>query len=727
PASFEPTLDFCFVNIPRFNFEKFQETDSTLTTQMKSVGEVMAIGRTFKESLQKAVRSLEINSSGFEEKTTDCHEIREKLVIPNCGRLWFIADAFRNGFSIDYVYQITKIDTWFLDNIKEIIEAEDELRKAAKSGTPLGFSEMRKAKMLGFSDRRIGELLTLDEEAVRKHRKKINLAPVFKRVDTCAAEFEAHTPYLYSTYETECETAPTARKKVMILGGGPNRIGQGIEFDYCCVHGVMGLKEEGFETIMVNCNPETVSTDYDTSDRLYFEPLTFEDVMEIVEKEKPDGAIVQFGGQTPLKLAIALDAAGVKILGTSPFDIDRAEDRKQFKELLDTLKLKQTNNATVTSLEEGIATATRIGYPVVVRPSYVLGGRAMEIVFDEASLNHYMTYAVKASPDHPILIDKFLEGAIEVDVDAISDGEVVVVGGIMQHIEEAGVHSGDSACSLPPFSLSGDIVDEIRKQTKALAKGLNVLGLINIQFAVKETEIFVLEVNPRASRTVPFVSKAIGVPLAKIAARVMAGRTLKELGFVEEKVLPYFSVKEAVFPFIKFPGADTVLGPEMKSTGEVMGIATEFGKAFAKSQAGAGLDLPLKGKVFISVADKDKPGAAQLAKSLFDLGFKIVSTGKTASEIEGRGAEVERTVKLSEGRPNIVDYIKNGEISLIINTTVGKRAMEDSFHIRYNAIVYGIPYCTTIHGALAALEGIKALLVRKEESVRSLQEYYNES
>ncbi|MBI4379059.1 MAG: carbamoyl-phosphate synthase large subunit, partial [Nitrospinae bacterium] len=554
-------------------------------------------------------------------------------------------------------------------------------------------------------------------------RKENGIKAVFKRVDTCAAEFIAHTPYMYSTYEKECESEPTERKKIMILGGGPNRIGQGIEFDYCCVHGVFALKEDGYETIMVNCNPETVSTDYDTSDRLYFEPLTFEHVMNIVDVEKPDGVIVQFGGQTPLKLAIPLDKAGVKIIGTSPDNIDRAEDRERFKVLLHKLNLKQPDNGTATSQREAVEIATRIGYPVILRPSYVLGGRAMEIVYDDNALIYYMTHAVQASPEHPVLIDRFLEDAIEIDVDAISDGKIVVIGGIMEHIEEAGIHSGDSACSLPPYSLSNKLIHEIKRQTTSLAKELNVVGLINIQYAVKNGDIYVLEVNPRASRTIPFVSKAIGVPLAKLAARVMAGKTLQELGFTAEKKVGHISVKEAVFPFIKFPGVDTILGPEMKSTGEVMGIDTSFGMAFAKSQLGAGVTLPKNGKVFISVADKDKSSVIKIARQFRDLGFNIVGTAGTSAVLEKSGIAVDKVLKVKEGRPNIIDYMKNGEISLVVNTTFGKASALDSYSIRRTALTYNIPYCTTIPGALAAAYGIKAIQ-NGSVDVKSLQEYY---
>jgi len=721
PASFEPTIDYCVVKFPRFAFEKFPQADQTLTTQMKSVGEAMAIGRTFKEALQKAIVSMEIDRYGFEAVSSDMENIKKKLRVPNWERVWYIAEAMRSGMGLDEIYELTKIDRWFLHNMKEIVEFE---KTVGSRQSPISSQQLRRAKELGFSDRRLAELTKTKEIEIRKLRKEYGVKAVFKRVDTCAAEFVAHTPYLYSTYEKECEAEPTKRKKIMILGGGPNRIGQGIEFDYCCVHGVFALKEDGFETIMVNCNPETVSTDYDTSDRLYFEPLTFEHVMNIVDIEKPDGMIVQFGGQTPLKLAIPLEKAGVKIIGTSPDNIDRAEDRERFKELLHKLNLKQPENGTATSQKEALDIAKKIGYPVILRPSYVLGGRAMEIVYDDAALIHYMTHAVKASPEHPVLIDKFLEDAVEVDVDAISDGRIVVIGGIMEHIEEAGIHSGDSACSLPPYSLSKELTVEIKKQTIALAKELNVIGLINIQYAVKNGSVYVLEVNPRASRTVPFVSKTIGVPLAKMAARIMAGKTLKELGFTSEKDVGYISVKEAVFPFIKFPGVDTILGPEMKSTGEVMGIDTSFGRAFAKSQLGAGVVLPKNGKVFISVADKDKSSAVKIAQQFADLGFKIMGTGGTAATLEKSGITVEKVLKVKEGRPNIVDHMKNGEISLVINTTFGKASALDSYSLRRTALTHNIPYCTTIPGALAAASGIKAIQ-NGDLDVKSLQEYYD--
>jgi carbamoyl-phosphate synthase large subunit len=729
PASFEPTIDYCVVKIPRFTFEKFPQADQTLTTQMKSVGEVMAIGRTFKESLLKAVRSLEIGRYGlqpmFSEAQRRTSEVRETiqrmLRWPNWERIWYIAEAFRAGFDVETIHALSHIDPWFLANIQEIVEFEERIGEGQDGGAEL----LREAKELGYADRYLATLLGQGERAIRAQRLQAGINATFKRVDTCAAEFEAYTPYLYSTYERECEANPTSRRKIVILGGGPNRIGQGIEFDYCCVHGVWGLKEDGFETIMVNCNPETVSTDYDTSDRLYFEPLTLEDVLNIVDVEQPEGVIVQFGGQTPLNLAVPLLNAGVHILGTSPDSIDRAEDRERFKELLHRLGLRQPANGAASSVDGAVAIAHQIGYPVIVRPSYVLGGRAMEVVYDESDLRDYVDRAVKASPEHSLLIDKFLEDATEVDVDAIADGETVVIGGIMEHIEEAGVHSGDSACSLPPYSLSSRIMAEIKDQTKRLALELRVVGLINIQFAVKNGDVYVLEVNPRASRTIPFVSKAIGVPLAKLAARVMAGKTLHEVGFTKEREINHIALKEAVFPFIKFPGVDTILGPEMKSTGEVMGIDLTFGRAFAKSQLSVGPagSLPTSGTVFISVKDKDKPAAIQLAKALHELGFAILATRGTADAIRASGIPVEVVLKVIEGRPHVVDYIKSGTVQLLINTTMGKNSIRDSYDIRRAALVYNVPYCTTIPGAFAATQGIKALL-EGPLAINSLQEYH---
>ena len=740
-ASFEPTIDYVVTKIPRFTFEKFPKADATLTTQMKSVGEVMSIGRTFKESLQKALRSLEIDSHGFESRLfvepgdyrynlsdEEVELIETKLRVPNWERLWYLADAIRAGFTMEKIYELTAIDPWFLNNIRQVVEMEGRLIRAKELlDQPEGevFPVLlREAKQMGFADKRLALLWGTSEQRIRDLRHQLAILPVYKRVDTCGAEFEAYTPYLYSTYEEECEAAPSDRKKIMILGGGPNRIGQGIEFDYCCVHGVYALAEDGFETIMVNCNPETVSTDYDTSDRLYFEPLTLEDVLEIVRVEQPTGVIVQFGGQTPLKLAVALEQAGVPIIGTSPDAIDRAEDRERFQELLNKLGLKQPANGIARSFEEAEKIAERIGYPAVVRPSYVLGGRAMEIVYDQKQLRDYMKFAVQASPEHPILIDKFLEQAIEVDVDALADGFTVVIGGIMQHIEEAGIHSGDSACSLPPYSLSQKIVKEIRKQTIALALELGVSGLMNIQYAVKDDEVYLIEVNPRASRTAPFVSKATGRPLAKIAARIMAGKTLKELGINKEIIPEHISVKESVFPFIKFPGVDTLLGPEMKSTGEVMGIDREFGKAFAKAQLGANVKLPTSGKVFVSVKDADKKAIIEPVRKLVEAGFQVVSTKGTAAYLRAHGITAEPINKVKEGRPHCVDMIKSNEIGLVFNTTFGAQSILDSYSIRRSALVYNIAYFTTIAGAEAVVDGILALQ-RENLDVTPLQEYYS--
>ncbi len=738
-ASFEPTIDYVVTKIPRFTFEKFPQADATLTTQMKSVGEVMSIGRTFKESLQKALRSLEIDSYGFESKifaspedyrkalsASELDLLRAKLRVPNCDRMWYLADAMRTGFSLDEIHQLTGIDPWFLHNIEQIIEMEGRLLEAPELNdkSSASFAELlQQAKRYGFSDKRLATLWGITEGDVRQFRWGLGIRPVYKRVDTCGAEFEAFTPYLYSTYEEECEAAPSDRKKVIILGGGPNRIGQGIEFDYCCVHGVFALAEDGYETIMVNCNPETVSTDYDTSDRLYFEPLTFEDVLEIVTVEKPVGVIVQFGGQTPLKLAVALEQAGVPIIGTSPDAIDRAEDRERFQALLHKLNLKQPDNGLARSFEEAEKIAEKVGYPVVVRPSYVLGGRAMEIVYSLDQLSNYMKYAVEASPEHPILIDKFLEAAIEVDVDALSDGTDVVIGGIMQHIEEAGIHSGDSACALPAYSLSDELLAEIKRQTVALALELQVIGLMNIQFAIKDGTIYLLEVNPRASRTVPFVSKATGRPLAKLAAKIMAGRSLKDLGISGEIIPKHISVKESVFPFVKFPGVDTLLGPEMKSTGEVMGIDMEFGKAFAKAQLGAGVKLPLSGKVFISLKDADKKFIVESARQLSEAGFELVATGGTASFLAEKGIAVKRINKVKEGRPHCVDAIKSHEIDMVFNTTFGAQSVADSYSIRRSALVNNVAYFTTIAGMKAVTEGILAMR-RESLDVKPLQEYH---
>jgi len=733
PACFEPSIDYVVTKIPRFTFEKFPAADATLTTQMKSVGEVMAIGRTFKESLQKALRSLETGVCGFDSKLFDLGSetrrfltgkeqqlLLEKLRVPNCDRLWYVGDALRSGMSVDDINGHTAIDPWFLHNIRQIIEKEDELRQIA----PANVTEkvLREAKQMGFSDKMISKLWSISEDKVRELRFSLNVRPVYKRVDTCAAEFVAYTPYLYSTYEDECEAEPTDRKKIMILGGGPNRIGQGIEFDYCCVHGVFALAEDGYETIMVNCNPETVSTDYDTSDRLYFEPLTFEDVLEIVAKEKPVGVIVQFGGQTPLKLAVALEKAGVPIIGTSPDAIDRAEDRERFQEMLHKLELLQPENGMARSFEDAEKVADRVGYPVVVRPSYVLGGRAMEIVYDVDNLRRYMTTALLASPDHPILIDKFLDEAIEIDVDALCDGTEVVIGGIMEHIEEAGIHSGDSACSLPPYSISDELVAEIRRQTVLMALELNVKGLMNVQYAIKDGKIYILEVNPRASRTSPFVSKATGRPLAKIAARIMAGKSLKELGIFGDIIPKHISVKESVFPFVKFPGVDTLLGPEMKSTGEVMGIGDTFAEAFAKAQLGANVKLPLSGNAFISVRDADKKHVVNAVEKLYKTGFGILATGGTASFLEEKGIPVRRVNKVLEGRPHIVDAIKNGEVQLVINTTQGAQAVADSFSIRRESLMNGLAYYTTVAGARAVADAIIALK-GQDLGVKPIQDY----
>jgi len=733
PACFEPSIDYVVTKIPRFTFEKFPAADATLTTQMKSVGEVMSIGRTFKESFQKAIRSLEIGVCGFDSKLFELGSetrraltgkeqqlLLEKLRVPNADRLWYIGDALRSGMSVDEIQKHTAIDPWFLHNIRQILEKEEELKSLALADVT--GDVLREAKQMGFSDKMLSKLWNTSEDRVRELRWSLGVRPVYKRVDTCAAEFVAYTPYMYSTYEEECEAAPTDRKKIMILGGGPNRIGQGIEFDYCCVHGAFALAEDGYETIMVNCNPETVSTDYDTSDRLYFEPLTLEDVLEIVAIEKPIGVIVQFGGQTPLKLAVSLEKAGVPIIGTSPDAIDRAEDRERFQEMLHKLGLLQPENGTARSFEEAIKVVERIGYPVVVRPSYVLGGRAMEIVYDSENLQRYMKTAVLVSPEHPILLDSFLDEAIEIDVDALCDGTDVVIGGIMEHIEEAGIHSGDSACSLPPYSISPDIVAEIRRQTVLMALELNVKGLMNVQYAVKGTVVYILEVNPRASRTSPFVSKATGRPLAKIAARIMAGKSLKELGIIDDIIPKHISVKEAVFPFVKFPGVDTLLGPEMKSTGEVMGIGETFAEAFAKSQLGANVKLPMSGNVFISVRDADKKHVVSAAEKLYKAGFGILATGGTAQFLEEKGIPIRRVNKVLEGRPHIVDAIKNGEVQLVINTTHGAQAVADSFSIRREALMHGLAYYTTIAGAKAVADSILSLQTQ-DLNVKPIQDY----
>jgi carbamoyl-phosphate synthase large subunit len=706
PASFEPSIDYVVTKIPRFAFEKFPQADDRLTTQMKSVGEVMAMGRSFQESLQKALRGLEVGADGFDPKTTDREEIEAELMSPGPERIWYVGDAFRVGMSMQEIHAASKIDPWFLDQIQGLIELETSL--AGRALSDLGRDELRVLKRAGFADRRLAKLLNTDQHAVRARRNELALHPVYKRVDTCAAEFSTQTAYMYSTYEEECEAHPTDAKKIMVLGGGPNRIGQGIEFDYCCVHAALALRENGFETIMVNCNPETVSTDYDTSDRLYFEPLTLEDVLEIVRIEKPWGVIVQYGGQTPLKLARDLERNGVPIIGTSPDMIDAAEDRERFQQMLHDLGLKQPPNRTARNPESAIRLAEEIGYPLVVRPSYVLGGRAMEIVREEADLRRYMTEAVKVSNKSPVLLDRFLNDAIEVDVDALSDGEQVVIGGIMQHIEQAGVHSGDSACSLPPYSLSKEVQDELRRQTVAMAKALKVIGLMNVQFAIQGDTVYVLEVNPRASRTVPYVSKAIGAPLAKIAARAMAGISLKSQAFEKEIIPPYFSVKEAVFPFRKFPGVDTILGPEMKSTGEVMGVGDNFGEAFVKSQLASSSELPKPGgRAFVSVRSGDRDAIVEVAQALLDLGFSLVATRGTAQAIESAGIPVAVVNKVKEGRPHIVDMIKNGDIDFIVNVVEDKKAVKDSYAIRAEALARRVVYFTTLAGAHAACMGMQ--------------------
>jgi carbamoyl-phosphate synthase large subunit len=735
PASFEPSIDYVVTKIPRFAFEKFPQADSRLTTQMKSVGEVMAMGRTFQESFQKALRGLEVGVDGMNEKTQDREILERELGEPGPERIWYVGDAFAAGWSVDEVHDLTKIDKWFLVQIEEIVKIELELDKiAADKGqgalAALDERTLRQLKRKGFSDRRLAKLLKTTDKAVRERRKQLGVRPVYKRVDTCAAEFATNTAYMYSTYEDECEAEPSNRKKIMVLGGGPNRIGQGIEFDYCCVHAALALREDGYETIMVNCNPETVSTDYDTSDRLYFEPLTLEDVLEIVDKEKPQGVIVQYGGQTPLKLALGLEAEGVPIIGTSPDMIDAAEDRERFQKLLTELGLRQPPNATARTEAEALEKAQALGYPLVVRPSYVLGGRAMEIVHEQRDLERYMREAVKVSNDSPVLLDRFLNDAIECDVDCLSDGQRTFIGGVMEHIEQAGVHSGDSACSLPPYSLSKATVEELKRQTAAMAKALNVVGLMNVQFAIQEKDgqdvIFVLEVNPRASRTVPYVSKATGIQLAKVAARCMVGQTLEAQGIRKEVTPPYFSVKEAVFPFVKFPGVDTILGPEMKSTGEVMGVGRSFGEAFVKSQLGAGTKLPRPTdkvkKVFLTVKNSDKPRAVEIARQLAALGFELVATKGTAAAIAAAGVVCQTVNKVAEGRPHVVDMIKNDEICMVINTVEERRnAIADSRAIRTSALLARVTTFTTIAGAEAAVEGMKYM---DNLDVYSLQELH---
>jgi carbamoyl-phosphate synthase large subunit len=720
PASFEPTIDYVVTKIPRFAFEKFPQANDRLTTQMKSVGEVMAIGRTFQESFQKALRGLEIGVDGLNQKTTDRETIERELGAPGPERIFYVGDAFENGFTFDEIHQLTRIDPWFLAQIEEIVRLEMELDDRLLSDLPA--EELRRLKRKGFSDRRLAKLLSSTEDAVRARRHALGIRPVYKRVDTCAAEFATRTAYMYSTYEEECESDPDERKKILVLGGGPNRIGQGIEFDYCCVHAALALRDDGYETIMVNCNPETVSTDYDTSDRLYFEPLTLEDVLEIVAKEKPAGVIVQYGGQTPLKLARSLEQNGVPIIGTSPDSIDVAEDRERFQKLLQRLELRQPPNRTARTEAEALALALEIGYPLVVRPSYVLGGRAMEIVHEQRDLERYMREAVKVSNDSPVLLDRFLNDASEVDVDAVSDGKRVLIGGIMEHIEQAGVHSGDSACCLPPFSLSPEIQRELASQTEKMAKALNVVGLMNVQFAIQKGTVYVLEVNPRASRTVPYVSKATGRPLAKIAARCMVGQSLESQGATEQIVPSFYAVKEAVFPFNKFPGVDTILGPEMKSTGEVMGVGRTFGEAFVKAQLGAGVRLPRSGKAFISVRNADKAGAVEVAVQLYELGFGLVATRGTAAAIAKHGLPVTVVNKVAEGRPHVVDLMKNGEISLIVNTVEDTRnAIGDSRSIRTTAVQARITYFTTLAGAKAACAGMRHLRALEPYDLQGLQ------
>ncbi|HUD96111.1 MAG TPA: carbamoyl-phosphate synthase large subunit, partial [Woeseiaceae bacterium] len=727
PASFEPSIDYVVTKIPRFTFEKFPGASTRLTTQMKSVGEAMSIGRTFQESLQKALRSLETGNVGLDERCpepdsdSDRDNLRQELRQPGPERILYVGDAFRHGFSLDEVASLSGIDPWFLAQIADLVREEKSLQSDGLAS--LDTTRLRRLKRKGFSDARIAHLVGQKENAIRQRRIRFGLRPVYKRVDTCAAEFATATAYLYSTYEEECESAPTERQKIIILGGGPNRIGQGIEFDYCCVHASFALKEAGYETIMVNCNPETVSTDYDTSDRLYFEPLTFEDVMEIIDNERPKGVIVQYGGQTPLKLARALEAAGAPIIGTSPDSIDLAEDRERFQKLVDQLGLKQPPNRAARSHREALSMAADVGYPLVVRPSYVLGGRAMEIVHGEDELSAYMEAAIGVSNDSPVLLDRFLDLAIEIDVDAIGDGERVLIGGIMEHIEQAGVHSGDSGCSLPPVSLSPELQNTLIDQVTRLAKRLNVIGLMNTQFAVQNDIVYLLEVNPRASRTVPFVSKAIGVPLAKIAARVMVGESLEQQGFVNQRIPPYYSVKESVFPFLRFAGADPILGPEMKSTGEVMGIGRSFGEAYAKAQLASGVVLPRSGVALLSVRDRDKDGAIELAQILVDRGFDIIATHGTANVLAKSGVACRRANKVREGRPHIVDMIKNREIALIVNTTEGKQAIFESRSIRAEAVRRNVTYYTTLGAAIATCKALEHL---DDVEVYRLQDLHKE-
>ena len=723
PASFEPSIDYVVTKIPRFAFEKFPQADSRLTTQMKSVGEVMAIGRTFQESFQKALRGLEVGVDGLDEKTTDTDTILKELSEAGPERIWYVGDAFRTGLTVEQVFNYSKIDPWFLTQIKDLVDREQAL-KGERLGD-LDRDTLFQLKRRGFSDRRLANLLGTDQHAVRAYRQGLNIRPVYKRVDTCAAEFATNTAYMYSTYEEECEAKPTNNKKIMVLGGGPNRIGQGIEFDYCCVHAAFAMREDGYETIMVNCNPETVSTDYDTSDRLYFEPVTLEDVLEIVDLEQPVGVIVQYGGQTPLKLARDLEAAGVPIVGTTPDAIDMAEDRERFQQMLHKLGLKQPPNRTARNEVDALRLAEEIGYPLVVRPSYVLGGRAMEIVQEQAQLERYMREAVKVSNESPVLLDRFLNDALEIDVDALCDGENVIIGGIMEHVEQAGVHSGDSACSLPPYSLSMKLQDELRVQTAQMAKALGVVGLMNVQFAIQGETVYVLEVNPRASRTVPFVSKACGLQLAKIAARCMIGVSLPDQGVIKEVIPPFYSVKEAVFPFIKFPGVDTILGPEMKSTGEVMGVGNTFAEAFLKSQLGASTKLPTGGRAFLSVRKEDHLKVIDIAQALADLGFELVATKGTSRALIEAGLTVTPVNKVAEGRPHIVDMIKNDEISFIVNVTEDKRAVHDSYAIRRTALHNKVTYYTTLAGARAACIGMAHMTELTVESLQDLHKRLN--